>query len=50
MGNTVVAIGKSFLGTPYVAKTLEIGETEALVINFQGLDCTTFIENVLALL
>jgi len=48
MGNTVVAIGKSFLGTPYVAKTLEIGETEALVINFQGLDCTTFIENVLA--
>tara|TARA_R110002012_G_scaffold263456_2_gene446455 strand:- start:111293 stop:112141 length:849 start_codon:yes stop_codon:yes gene_type:complete len=48
MGNTVVAIGKSFLGTPYVAKTLEIGKTEALVINFRGLDCTTFIENVLA--
>jgi hypothetical protein len=31
-----------------VAKTLEIGATESLVINFQGLDCTTFIENVLA--
>ncbi|MDP5231765.1 MAG: DUF1460 domain-containing protein, partial [Cellulophaga sp.] len=48
MGNTIVTVGKSFLGTPYVAKTLEIGETEALVINLQGLDCTTFIENVLA--
>jgi hypothetical protein len=48
MGGTLVAVGKTFLGTPYVAKTLEIGATESLVINFQGLDCTTFIENVLA--
>lgn len=47
-GKTLVAIGKTFLGTPYVAKTLEIGETETLVINLQGLDCTTFVENVLA--
>lgn len=47
-GATVVAVGKTFLGTPYVAKTLEIGETESLVINLQGLDCTTFVENVLA--
>ena len=34
--------------TPYVAKTLEIGDTETLVVNLQGLDCTTFVENVLA--
>ncbi len=48
LGETMVAVGKTFLGTPYVAKTLEIGETESLVINLQGLDCTTFVENVLA--
>lgn len=48
-GHTLVAVGKTFLGTPYLAKTLEIGDTETVVINFQGLDCTTFVENVLAL-
>ncbi|MCK0144233.1 DUF1460 domain-containing protein [Arenibacter sp. F26102] len=48
IGRTMVAVGKTFIGIPYVAKTLEIGETESLVINFQGLDCTTFVENVLA--
>ena len=47
-GNTIVAVGKSFLKTPYVAKTLEIGKTETLVVNLHGLDCTTFVENVLA--
>jgi len=46
--NTIEAIGKLFLDTPYVAKTLEIGTKESLVINLRGLDCTTFIENVLA--
>lgn len=47
-GKTLVAIGKTFLGIPYVAKTLEIGKTESLVINLHGLDCTTYVENVLA--
>lgn len=47
-GKTIVAIGKTFIGIPYVAKTLEIGETESLVINLQGLDCTTYVENALA--
>jgi hypothetical protein len=47
-GKTIVAVGKTFTGTPYVAKTLEIGETESLVVNLQGLDCTTFIESALA--
>ncbi|CAM4092603.1 N-acetylmuramoyl-L-alanine amidase-like domain-containing protein [Zobellia nedashkovskayae] len=47
-GKTLVAIGKTFMDTPYVAKTLEIGDTETLVINLQGLDCTTYVENVLA--
>lgn len=47
-GDSVIAIGKSFLTTPYVEKTLEIGEKETLVVNLRGLDCTTFVENVLA--
>lgn len=46
---TLVAIGKLFLGTPYKEKTLEIGEIESLVINLRGLDCTTFVENTLAI-
>jgi len=46
-GQTLVAVGKTFLGTPYVAKTLEVGEVETLVVNLHGLDCTTFVENVL---
>ncbi|MGB3150128.1 MAG: N-acetylmuramoyl-L-alanine amidase-like domain-containing protein [Maribacter sp.] len=48
LGETIVSIGKTFLDTPYVEKTLEIGKTESLVVNLQGLDCTTFVENVLA--
>ena len=44
----LVAIGKTFLGTPYVAKTLEVGQEESLVITLEGLDCTTYVENVLA--
>ena len=48
LGNTMISVGRTFLGLPYVAKTLEIGETEALVINLQGMDCTTYVENVLA--
>ncbi|WP_222982866.1 N-acetylmuramoyl-L-alanine amidase-like domain-containing protein [Flagellimonas meishanensis] len=48
LGDMIIQLGKSFMGTPYVEKTLEVGETETLVINFGGLDCTTFVENVLA--
>ncbi|RKR14659.1 uncharacterized protein DUF1460 [Maribacter vaceletii] len=47
-GKTITSVGKTFLGTPYVARTLEVNESEPLVINFQGLDCTTYVENVLA--
>jgi len=48
LGDTIITVGQSFMGTPYVEKTLEIGKTETLVVNFGGLDCTTFVENVLA--
>lgn len=47
--NLMVFFGKKLCGTPYVAKTLERNNTERLVINLRELDCTTFVENVLAL-
>lgn len=48
-GDLVVTVGKSFLGIPYVEKTLELPGEEQVVINLKGLDCTTFVESVLAL-
>jgi hypothetical protein len=45
----IIEIGKSFIGTDYAAHTLEISDSETLVINLRGLDCNTFVENVLAL-
>ena len=49
-GELLVRIGKSFLGTPYVAHTLESGKDEQLVVNLRELDCTTFDETCLALM
>ncbi len=48
MGHTIVAIGKTFTGMPYIGKTLEVHQDEKLVINLRGFDCTTYVENVLA--
>ena len=47
--NAMLYFGKQFLGVPYVGHTLEEGEREHLIINTRALDCTTFVENVLAL-
>ena len=47
--NRVFYFGKTFLGLPYVAHTLELGDTEHLIVNLHGLDCTTFVETVVAL-
>lgn len=47
-GELLAGVGRTFLGTPYVTGTLEIGTSEQLVVNLHGLDCTTFVENVLA--
>lgn len=44
----VTAAGKYFIGTPYVAHTLEC-ENEVLTINLRELDCTTYLENVATL-
>ncbi len=45
----IVEVGKSFLGDPYKAHTIEQNGEEQLVINLREFDCTTFLENVLAL-
>lgn len=47
-GDLMVETARFFLGTPYVAGTLE-EEPERLVINLHGLDCMTLVENTLAL-
>jgi hypothetical protein len=49
LNEIIVEIGKSFIGTEYVAHTLEQDGSEQLVINLTGLDCTTFLETSLAL-
>ena len=36
-------------GLPYVAKTLEVNREERLVVNLRQLDCTTYVETVMAL-
>lgn len=38
-----------FLGLPYVGQTLEINDTEQLVVNLREMDCTTLIDNIVAL-
>ena len=49
MNELMVEIGLQFLNTPYLEKTLEVSEDEKLVINLVGLDCTTFLESVMAM-
>lgn len=40
---------RKFIGKPYVAHTLECDSAEILTVNLDELDCTTFVETVLAL-
>ena len=49
INEVVVKIGESFLGTDYLAHALEEDGDEQLVINLTGLDCTTLVENSIAL-
>lgn len=48
-GKLLSLIGQSFIGTPYVAHTLEGVNPERLIVNLRELDCTTFLETVSAL-
>ncbi len=45
----MVKLGTYFQGTPYVGHTLEAEGEEQLVINLREMDCTTLVENCLAL-
>ena len=57
--SSVVEMGKSFLGTPYVYFTLDSNHRsktrlkpmskEVLVVNLKELDCVTFVENTIAI-
>jgi hypothetical protein len=49
VGATMVSLGEHFLGTPYVAHSLEEPGDEHLVINLRGFDCLTLVENCLAI-
>ncbi len=40
---------RKFYGIPYVAGTLDKNKNEQLVVNLRQLDCTTYVENVVAL-
>ena len=47
--NMMIYFARQLCGVPYVAKTLEKNKEENLIINLRQLDCTTYVENVLAL-
>ena len=43
-------VARFFIGVPYVAHTLDRNSEETLVVNMHGMDCTTYLENVIAVL
>ncbi len=45
----MVYYAEELLGIPYVAQTLEVNKEEKLVVNTRQLDCTTYVENCVAL-
>ena len=47
--NVVLFYAHSFEGCPYVPATLEVNDSEQLVVNLRQMDCTTFVETVVAL-
>ncbi len=49
IADQIIHVARLFKSTPYVASTLEVTDKEQLVINLGELDCTTFVEYVLAI-
>lgn len=49
VGEVIIEIGRSFLGTDYLAHALELPGEERLVVNMRGLDCVSFCENAVVL-
>lgn len=48
-GERVEFFARRFIGTQYVAHTLECDSIEVLTVDLDRLDCTTFVETVMAL-
>lgn len=49
LGDIVVRLGRTFVGTKYTPGTLDPEGPERLVINLRELDCVTYVENMLAM-
>ena len=49
LNDRVIEVAKMFMQIVYVGGTLDGNEKEQLVVNFRELDCTTYLENVVAL-
>ena len=47
--NYTLYFAREFVGVPYVPHTLEVNNEEQLVVNLRQMDCTTLVENVVAL-
>lgn len=47
--NFMIYFARELRGLPYMGKTLERNKEERLVINLRQMDCTTYVETVLAL-
>lgn len=45
----IMYFAKSFIGTPYKGGTLDGGQNENLIVRTDSMDCTTYVETVLAL-
>jgi hypothetical protein len=49
IGERIATLGRHFVGTPYLPRTLDPPGPERLVVNLRALDCVTFVENMIAL-
>ncbi|MGB4960784.1 MAG: N-acetylmuramoyl-L-alanine amidase-like domain-containing protein [Saprospiraceae bacterium] len=49
MSECIIENASHFIGTPYVAGTLDESSKESLVCRSDGFDCVTFVEYILAL-
>jgi len=49
IGAIMTTLGQEVIGAPYLAGTLDEPATEQLVVRFDGFDCVTFVETMLAM-
>ena len=49
MGEIMGLVGSTFVGVPYRESPLEVPGDERLVVDLRGMDCVTFVEQVLAM-